>query len=422
MPSPHALSSSLPIVSRPFLSSVRQNIDNALQLSKAKLSLWVACSTLPAPCHLLPSAVAAAATPSSLLPSTTLTPFCVLAISTTSSLPLTSLFLGTFMCSSAANTFNQISEQSLDARMNRTKLRPLPCNRLSPNSARLFAVACTACGVGVLTIGTNVLTGSLGFLNILIYAKLYTPLKLITPYNTHIGSIVGALPVLMGATAITGSLWAISPTCWALFAVQVLWQFPHFYALAWIYRDDYKNAGYKMFPLEDNSGQETARMIKPYLAALTALPIVCACCGVTSYMFIFDSLAVNGAMYFQFKKFELKPSKGSARKFFLHSLWHLFALLGLTAYHGHTACRGGDDDAVIDYEGSSPMLDNRSAANEDLFAELRRYLRTKCPHEHVKGMQDSCPLHHHTIELCRSWLGGSSHSRRCAKVNRKDCT
>eukprot|EP00922_Rhytidocystis_sp_ex-Travisia-forbesii_P052755 GHVS01078268.1.p1 GENE.GHVS01078268.1~~GHVS01078268.1.p1 ORF type:complete len:417 (-),score=59.13 GHVS01078268.1:292-1542(-) len=394
---------------RPLLSSLRYKISNALQLSKSKLSLWVACSTLPAPCHLLPHSLSSSSSSAALLPLSS-------ALAINSFLfPLSSLFVGTFLCSAAASSFNQLAESQLDARMNRTKLRPLPCKRLSRQSARLFGLACTAGGVGLLSVGTNALTGGLGLLNIILYAKLYTPLKLVSPYNTHVGSLVGALPVLMGATAVTGSLFAVSPTCWALFAVQVLWQFPHFYALAWIYRDDYKNAGYKMFPLEDASGAATAGMIKPYMAALTALPILCACTGVASHMLTLDSLVVNTVMYFQFKKFEAKPSKQTARTFFLHSLWHLFALLGLTAYHGRPASSkcggGGDSGGGGGGEEEASLVKERSNASEDLFAELRKYLRTKCPHEQVKGMQDSCPLH--TIALCRSWLGDGK---------RKDCT
>jgi heme O synthase-like polyprenyltransferase len=158
-----------------------------------------------------------------------------------------------------------------------------------------------------------------------------------TEYNTHVGAVAGALPVLMGYTAAGCSL--LAPQPWALFAFQTLWQFPHFYALAWLHREDYTRGGFKMFPMT-MTGEETAQLIKPWFGLLAALPVATCAAGATAPMFMVDMWVLTGLFYRPFQTFEKKPSNATARKFFLASIWYLGA--GFLALILHSSL--GEDD------------------------------------------------------------------------------
>uniref|UniRef100_A0A0G4I7E2 Heme O synthase n=1 Tax=Chromera velia CCMP2878 TaxID=1169474 RepID=A0A0G4I7E2_9ALVE len=274
------------------------------QLSKGKLTVWVALSSLPS--YFMCGA-------SSLDPA------------------VGGLVLGTAMASASANALNQVFERHRDKVMARTKGRPIPSGRMQPESALKFATVSGCAGVGLLSTLTEPVTALLAAGNIGAYAGVYTPLKVVSKYNTHVGAVVGSVPILMGWTAAGGSL--LTPAPWVLFAIQTMWQFPHFYALAWLHREDYTRGGFKMFPLCDETGKRTAAMIRPWLFGLSALPLVTSAAGATSFMFVLSAAVPNWIFYKQFQKFEAKPSRQTARTFFLHSLWHLFALLGLGALH-----------------------------------------------------------------------------------------
>lgn len=192
-------------------------------------------------------------------------------------------------------------------------------------------------GTGVLAAGCGPATAALGFTNIFAYAGMYTPMKVLSCYNTHVGALVGSVPVLMGCAAAGAPLLSPVPIC--LFVAQTLWQFPHFYALAWLYREDYTRGGFKMFPLPDETGKDTAKMMKPWLYATVAYPIVTSLIGWTNPTFILCMMIPNGVMVYSLYKFEKDPSKNGARQFFFHSLWQLFALLGLTAVYTKEAQR-----------------------------------------------------------------------------------
>ncbi|MBF0279859.1 MAG: protoheme IX farnesyltransferase [SAR324 cluster bacterium] len=169
------------------------------------------------------------------------------------------LFLNTLFgvacVGSGANALNQWYERDSDARMMRTRHRPLPSGRLSSFEAFCFGLTISFLGMAYLAFTVNVLTALLGFVTWATYLFLYTPLKRKTVLNTWIGAVPGALPPLMGWTAARGTL---DIEALSLFAILYLWQLPHFFAISWIYRDDYKNGGFQMLSRSDHTGQKTS--------------------------------------------------------------------------------------------------------------------------------------------------------------------
>ncbi len=165
-------------------------------------------------------------------------------------------------------TLNQYWERDLDTLMERTALRPLPTNRVTPSEALIFGILQCGIAEAYLFIFVNGLTALLGLCVIVGYILVYTPLKTKTSASTAIGAIPGALPPLMGWTAATND---ITLGAWALFAMQFLWQFPHFFAIAWLYREEYAKAGILMLPVVDPEGRLTARQIVMF--AIMLLPV-----------------------------------------------------------------------------------------------------------------------------------------------------
>lgn len=164
--------------------------------------------------------------------------------------------LGTALVASGASALNQLWERKYDALMRRTADRPLPSGRLQPAT-----VLRIGCGVGLLgfvylALAVNLLTALIGAVSLLSYVFLYTPLKRVTWLNTIVGAFPGGLPPLMGWAAAQGQVGAGG---WTLFGIQALWQLPHFMSIAWIYRDEYAKAGFKMLPVLDPDGGQTAR-------------------------------------------------------------------------------------------------------------------------------------------------------------------
>jgi protoheme IX farnesyltransferase len=165
-------------------------------------------------------------------------------------------------------TLNQYWERDLDKLMKRTAERPLPSGQVSPREALFFGVGQCLAAELYLLLAVNPLTAFLGLIVIVGYVLVYTPLKTRTSVSTAIGAIPGALPPLMGWTAAADQ---ITMTAWALFAMQYLWQFPHFLAIAWLYREEYKQAGIMMLPVIEPSGRLTARQI--VLCAIMLVPV-----------------------------------------------------------------------------------------------------------------------------------------------------
>ncbi len=172
-------------------------------------------------------------------------------------LPLLHLILGTALVAGSAGVLNQVLEKQLDGSMARTRFRPLPDERMGRTLATLYGMALIVVGTAYLSLTVGAIPAALGVATWLLYVAVYTPLKTRTPWNTTVGAIAGALPMLMGYTAAGGSLGDVHG--WLLFGVLLWWQYPHFMAIAWMYRYDYGAAGLRMTSVVDPSGRSSGR-------------------------------------------------------------------------------------------------------------------------------------------------------------------
>jgi protoheme IX farnesyltransferase len=188
------------------------------------------------------------------------------------------VFMGGFLVSGAAVIVNQILERDIDGLMVRTRNRPLPTARLSVQEASIVAVLCLCGGVLILLKFTNYLTVLLSVLSLILYGFVYTPLKRVGPIAVFVGAIPGALPPLLGWTAATGS---ISYEAIIIFGIQFIWQFPHFWAIAWVADDDYKRAGFKLLPSGGQKDLNTVIQIMIYTMFLIPLGLLPATFGIT---------------------------------------------------------------------------------------------------------------------------------------------
>lgn len=176
--------------------------------------------------------------------------------------------VGTWFIASGTFTLNQWYEREADSRMRRTDQRPIPTGRISPRNALIFGIVLSVIGFAELFWGANSLTGWLGLFTEVMYLGAYTPLKQKTWHATTVGAIPGAMPPLLGFAAAAGVLtWE----AWTLYAILFLWQFPHFYAIAWMYREDYSRAGIRMLPVIEPDGLATSRQI--LLASVILIPV-----------------------------------------------------------------------------------------------------------------------------------------------------
>ena len=239
-------------------------------------------------------------------------------------IPLFYLLLGTGLTGGGAHALNQWMEQVPDSKMNRTKGRPLPMGRLSRNEALLFGVIISITGITTLWLALNALTAALGLITLISYILVYTPLKQKTIANTWFGGITGALPPVMGWTAARGQLdWEVVP----IFALLYFWQLPHFFAIAWMYRDDYQKSGFKMLSLVDQSGKRTAiqMLLNAILMIASSLAVFMIGQGGLFYLTgaILLGLGYIGVITLFFSESSIK----NARKVFLSSIIYLPVLI-----------------------------------------------------------------------------------------------
>jgi protoheme IX farnesyltransferase len=194
------------------------------------------------------------------------------------------VMLGGLAVTGSANTINQIHERDLDKLMKRTAKRPLPTGVLSVPEAWVFAILLGVVGLGLLAYYFNPLTAALSLLSLILYGFIYTPLKTISPICVFVGAIPGGMPPLIGWVAATGVL---GVEAWVLFGIQFMWQFPHFWAIAWVLDEDYKQAGFKMLPTPGGKDLRTAFQIMTYtllLIPLSLLPLQFGMAGKVSAM------------------------------------------------------------------------------------------------------------------------------------------
>jgi protoheme IX farnesyltransferase len=228
--------------------------------------------------------------------------------------------LGTFFAAVGAAAFNQAIEARRDARMQRTRHRPLPTGRLSRTYAATFALIISILGVAILCPTSNGLTAILATANILIYAFVYTPLKATSSINTLVGAIVGGIPPLMGWAAATDSLPA---GAWILAGILFVWQIPHFLALSWMYRDDYARGGFKMLPAFDVSGRLTGMLSLLYTLLLAPLCLMLVAFGHAGWLFAVISVLLTLWMAIVAFRFARTRTNGDARRLFLASILYL---------------------------------------------------------------------------------------------------
>lgn len=233
---------------------------------------------------------------------------------------------GTALVACGAAALNQLLERDLDARMERTSQRPLPAGHLHPDMALLVGAALAAAGLGYLAYAVNYLTAALGAVTLVSYLFIYTPLKRITTLNTAVGAIPGALPPLMGWTAATGT---ISAEGWALFAILFFWQLPHFMAIAWIYKEDYARAGFKMLPVVDPDGRRTGSQAVSHALGLLPASLAPVVFGVAGYYYAVAALVLGGMFLYFAIQFSRHLSVQRARHLFWASIAYLPVLLGV---------------------------------------------------------------------------------------------
>ncbi|KAK3292890.1 UbiA prenyltransferase family-domain-containing protein [Chaetomium fimeti] len=313
--------------------SLRRTLSALLSLSKPRLTVLVVLSAMvpyalyPVPAFLASTSAGLAAADA--IPSLS---------------PLTLLFLttGTTLCSAAANALNMLYEPDTDAKMTRTRTRPLVRRLLSTRSAVLFAAGCGAAGVAALYLGVNPTVAFLGAANIALYAGAYTPLKRVSAVNTWVGAVVGGIPPLMGWAAAAGEsatgdgTWrellfagdGSSLGGWLFAGLLFAWQFPHFMPLSWGIREEYKAAGLRMLCWVNPA--RNARVALRYSLVFVPLCLGLCAAGVTEWSFAVTSLPVNLWLVREAVKFwRYEGHKGSARSLFWASVWHLPVIMVL---------------------------------------------------------------------------------------------
>jgi len=227
---------------------------------------------------------------------------------------------GTALLAAGAAALNQLLEREFDARMRRTKDRPLPSGRMQPETVLLFGGACGVSGLIYLALAVNLLTSVIGAVTLVSYLFIYTPLKRITWLNTIVGAVPGGLPPLMGWTAAHGDL---SVEGWALFAILAFWQIPHFMAIAWLYRDEYSRAGFVMLPAVDPDGTRTGSQAIGHAAALLAVSLLPFLLGVAGMVYLVSTVVLGGVFLACAVVFRRELTGLSAKRLFLASIVYL---------------------------------------------------------------------------------------------------
>jgi protoheme IX farnesyltransferase len=238
---------------------------------------------------------------------------------------LVTLF-GSWMVAGGASAWNQYLERSSDLRMKRTAGRPLPSGRLAPVEAATFGSLLGLSGTVLLAVGVNGVAAGVAAATFILYVFVYTPLKRRTTLNTVIGAIPGALPPVIGWASATGRL---GIEAWALFLILFLWQFPHFLAIAWLYRDDYARGGHRMLPVVDPAGLLTARQASVYALALIPASLIPATIGLAGPAYFVGALALGLFYLLQAVRFWSEVSESSARRLLRASFVYLPSILML---------------------------------------------------------------------------------------------
>jgi protoheme IX farnesyltransferase len=232
----------------------------------------------------------------------------------------------TALVAAGAAALNQLLEREYDARMRRTQDRPLPSGRLQPTAVMLFGGVCAVAGLVYLALAVNLLTCVIGAVTLTSYLFIYTPLKRLTWLNTLVGAVPGALPPLMGWTAARGEL---SSEGWALFAILAFWQIPHFMAIAWMYRDEYARAGFKMLPAIDPDGRRTGQQAVSHTLALLVVALCPFAFKLAGPVYLTGALVLGAGYLWCAIQFSRQLTLARARQLFLASILYLPLLLAV---------------------------------------------------------------------------------------------
>ena len=244
----------------------------------------------------------------------------ILASDNFNSIDLLVLGLSGYLVTAASVINNQILEKELDKKMDRTKNRPLPTNRISKTNSTIISIIFMLIGLAFITLYFNLIAGLLSLASLILYTFVYTPLKKVGPIAVFVGAIPGALPPLIGWVAFSGE---ISIEAIIIFSIQFIWQFPHFWAIAWIYHDDYKKVGFKLLPSKGEKNFNTALNIMTYTLFLIPLGLLPTIFGITGI--ISGGIAVFCAILFLAQTFKLFKdySRSSALKIMFGSFIYL---------------------------------------------------------------------------------------------------
>jgi protoheme IX farnesyltransferase len=241
--------------------------------------------------------------------------------------PLSTLcltLLGVGCATGGSATLNNYLEREVDARMERTRRRVLPAGVIQPSSALGFGISLVLLGLFLLVWAVNLLAGFLVLLAAFLYVLVYTPMKRLTWLNTTFGAIPGAIPPMCGWAAATGRL---DSGAWVLFLILFAWQHPHFYAIAWMFKDDYRNAGFKMLPVVDPSGVSTFRQTMLFAALLLGVSVLPTAIGMTGKVYCVGALVMGFALLAVSALFTRTKSVLDARRLLKASVVYLPLLL-----------------------------------------------------------------------------------------------
>jgi protoheme IX farnesyltransferase len=233
---------------------------------------------------------------------------------------------GTWLLAAGASALNMWWERDADARMRRTVGRPLVAARLEPEVALSLGLGSAVAGTAILSLFVNTPTAVLGTLTLASYLVVYTPLKRVTEWSTLIGAVPGAIPPMMGWAAVTGGLEA---PAWALFAILFLWQMPHFYAIAWLYRDDYAAGDFRTLAVVDPGGRRVARQTVAFTVLLVLASLAPLALEVSSVLYGVGAAALGLGFLRAAVAFGKQLSASAARSLMLYSVVYLPGLLGL---------------------------------------------------------------------------------------------
>jgi len=233
--------------------------------------------------------------------------------------------LGTAAAAAGAAALNQWWEHNFDALMQRTRSRPVPAGRMQPRDAVVLGAALSIFGVTYLAFVCNALSAALAAITIIIYVFAYTPLKRVTTFNTALGAVPGALPPMIGWAAARGTL---NAGAWMLFAILFFWQLPHFFAIAWIYRDDYARAGFQMVSSDDRSGERSASQSVFFCMILFVVAGLPAFLGIATVFYLLAELILGAVFIAVAMRFLKTRTRSDARRLFITSIIYLPLLLG----------------------------------------------------------------------------------------------